>query len=136
MVFWFDSAHNIILMFSSLLQASRNLYRQLLLFGHRSSPHEVLLEGEPQKAFGQSLSLFIELYETVSETTVVLGNLLQQLNAIYSLHDNVRPLNSFKSFNFRTVFESFGDGLAIFLVLDEIVKENNNIKSYLALYAR
>ncbi|XP_020112570.1 WASH complex subunit SWIP-like isoform X3 [Ananas comosus] len=116
--------------------ASRNLYRQLLLFGHRSSPHEVLLEGEPQKAFGQSLSLFIELYETVSETTVVLGNLLQQLNAIYSLHDNVRPLNSFKSFNFRTVFESFGDGLAIFLVLDEIVKENNNIKSYLALYAR
>lgn len=136
MVFWFDSAHNIILMFSSLLQASRNLYRQLLLFGHHSSPHEVLLEGEPQKAFGQSLSLFIELYETVSETTVVLGNLLQQLNAIYSLHDNVRPLNSFKSFNFRTVFESFGDGLAIFLVLDEIVKENNNIKSYLALYAR
>ncbi|XP_072966494.1 uncharacterized protein [Typha angustifolia] len=117
--------------------ASKNLYRQLLLFGHRSSPQEVLLEGEPQKAFGRALPLFVQLYETVNGMTAVLGNLLQQLNAIYSLHDkNVRPLNSFKSFNLRTVFESFGNGLAMFLVLDEILKQNGNIKNYLSLFVR
>ncbi|XP_072994798.1 uncharacterized protein [Typha latifolia] len=117
--------------------ASKNLYRQLLLFGHRSSPQEVLLEGEPQKAFGRALPLFVQLYETVNGMTAVLGNLLQQLNAIYSLHDkNVRPLNSFKSSNLRTVFESFGNGLAMFLVLDEILKQNGNIKNYLSLFVR
>ncbi|XP_026660870.2 WASH complex subunit 4-like isoform X2 [Phoenix dactylifera] len=118
--------------------ASKKLYRQLLLFGHRSSPQEVLLEGEPQKAFGESLSLFMELYETTSRMTAVLGNLVKQLNSIYSLHDKniLRPLNSVKNFMLRTAFEALGDGLAMFTVLDEILKQNSHIKSHLSLFAR
>ncbi|XP_010934687.1 uncharacterized protein [Elaeis guineensis] len=118
--------------------ASKKLYRQLLLFGHRSSPQEVLVEGEPQKAFGESLSLFMELYETTSRMTAVLGNLVKQLNSIYSLHDKniLRPLNSVKNFTLRTAFEALGDGLAMFIVLDEIIKQNSHIKTHLSLFAR
>ncbi|RRT46214.1 hypothetical protein B296_00018936, partial [Ensete ventricosum] len=117
--------------------ASRNLYRQLHLFGHRSSPQEVLLEGEPQKAFGESLPLFMQLCETTIRMRDVLGNLLQQLNSVYSLRDkNVRPLNSIKNLKLRTAFEALGEGLAVFLVLDEIIKQNAHIKSYLALFSR
>ncbi|WOK95333.1 WASH complex subunit 7-like isoform X1 [Canna indica] len=117
--------------------ASKNLYRQLLLFGHRSSPQEVLLEGEPQKAFGESLSLFMELYDITTRMADILGNLLQQLNSVYSLRDkNVRPLNSIKNLILRTAFETFGEGLAVFLVLDEIIKQNEHIKSYLSLFSR
>ncbi|XP_064999104.1 uncharacterized protein LOC135633505 isoform X4 [Musa acuminata AAA Group] len=117
--------------------ASRNLYRQLHLFGHRSSPQEVLLEGEPQKAFGESLSLFMQLRETTIRMRDVLGNLLQQLNSVYSLRDkNVRPLNSIKNLKLRTAFEALGEGLAVFLILDEIIKQNAHIKSYLSLFSR
>ncbi|KAG1360736.1 putative WASH complex subunit 4 [Cocos nucifera] len=114
------------------------LHRSLLLFGHRSSPQEVLVEGEPQKAFGESLSLFMELYETTSRMTAVLGNLVKQLNSIYSLHDKniLRPLNSVKNFTLRTPFEALGDGLAMFIVLDEILKQNSHIKIDLSLFAR
>ncbi|KAL6007975.1 hypothetical protein ACLOJK_033480, partial [Asimina triloba] len=59
--------------------ASRDIYRKLQLFGYRSSSQEILLEGEPQKAFGHSLSLFVELSEITSRMTELLGNLLQQL---------------------------------------------------------
>ncbi|MQL83966.1 hypothetical protein Taro_016453, partial [Colocasia esculenta] len=117
--------------------AARHLYRQLLLFGHRASPQEVLLEGEPQKAFGQSLSLFMELYETVSRMAAVLGNLLQQLDYVYSRQDkNGPPYRSFKNVSLRSVLESFGEGLAVLLVLDEILRRNTHIKSYLSLFRR
>lgn len=108
-----------------------------MLFGHRASPQEVLLEGEPQKAFAESLPLFMELYETVRRLREVLGNLVQQLIAVYSVNDkNVRPLNSVKNFELRSVFESLGEGLAVLLVLDEILKQNGQLKSYLSLFAR
>ncbi|XP_042465090.1 WASH complex subunit 4-like isoform X2 [Zingiber officinale] len=117
--------------------ASKRLFRQLQLFGHRSSPQEVLLEGEPQKAFGESLSLFIELYETTIRMAELLGNLLQQLNSVYSIGDkNVRPLNSIKNLMLRTAFEALGEGLAVFLVLDEIIKQNEHIKNYLSSFSR
>lgn len=107
------------------------------MFGHRSSPQEVLLEGEPQKAFGESLSLFIELYETTIRMAELLGNLLQQLNSVYSIGDkNVRPLNSIKNLMLRTAFEALGEGLAVFLVLDEIIKQNEHIKNYLSSFSR
>ena len=98
----------------------------------------MLVEGEPQKAFGESLSLFMELYETTSRMTAVLGNLVKQLNSIYSLHDKniLRPLNSVKNFTLRTAFEALGDGLAMFIVLDEIIKQNSHIKTHLSLFAR
>lgn len=98
----------------------------------------MLLEGEPQKAFGESLSLFMELYETTSRMTAVLGNLLKQLNSIYSLHDKnvLRPLNSVKNFTLRTAFEALGDGLAMFIVLDELVKQNSHVRNHLSLFAR
>ncbi|XP_077235545.1 uncharacterized protein LOC143877406 isoform X2 [Tasmannia lanceolata] len=117
--------------------ASRNLYRQLLLFGPRSSSQEILLEGEPQKAFGYSLSLFMELSEITCRMSAVLCNLLQQLESIYSLQDkNGRPYKSFKNVTLKTAFTSFGDGLAMFLVLDEILIQNGHIKSYISLFSR
>ncbi|KAJ3692471.1 hypothetical protein LUZ60_012821 [Juncus effusus] len=116
----------------------RNLYKRLQLFAHRLSSQQILLEGEPQKAFAQSLSLFIELYETVDGISSVLINLLLQLNVVYSVNERsvVRPLNSFKTFNFRAVFDSLGEGISVLLVLDEILRENHCIKNYLSLFAR
>lgn len=97
----------------------------------------MLLEGEPQKAFGESLSLFVQLYETVDEMTHVVANLLQQLNAVYSNHEeSTRPLNSFRTINLRTVLELLGEGLSVLILLDEIVRQNGNIKSHLSLFAR
>ncbi|XP_078173320.1 uncharacterized protein LOC144567139 isoform X4 [Carex rostrata] len=117
--------------------AKKNLYQQLLLFGHRWGPQEVLLEGEPQKAFGESLSLFVQLYETVDEMTHLVVNLLLQLNAVYSNHErSTRPLNSFRTINLRTVLELLGEGLSVLILLDEIVRQNGNIKSHLSLFAR
>ncbi|XP_058104663.1 uncharacterized protein LOC131248403 isoform X2 [Magnolia sinica] len=118
-------------------RASRSIYRQLLLFGYRSSSQEILLEGEPQKAFGHSLSLFVELSEISSRMSEVLGNLLQQLHSIYSLQDNnSRPYKSFKNMTLKSAFTSFGDGLAMFLVLDEILMQNGHINTYLSLFTR
>ncbi|XP_019055712.1 PREDICTED: WASH complex subunit SWIP-like isoform X2 [Nelumbo nucifera] len=116
--------------------ARRNIYRQLSLFGHGSSS-QVLLEGEPQKTFGRSLSLFMDLSEVTSRMSAVLCNLLQQLDSIYSLQDkNGTPCKSFKNATFTTAFSSFSDGLAMFLILDEILIHNGRIKSYLSLFAR
>ncbi|KAJ4950569.1 hypothetical protein NE237_027401 [Protea cynaroides] len=115
----------------------RNICRQLLLFGHGSSSQEILLEGEPQKAFGHSLSLFIELSETASRMSELMCNLLQQLDSIYSLKDkNDIPCKSFKKVTLTSAFSSFADGLAMFLVLDEILVQNGRIKRYLSLFAR
>ncbi|XP_043716643.1 WASH complex subunit 4-like isoform X2 [Telopea speciosissima] len=117
--------------------ARRNIYRQMFLFGHGSSSQEILLEGEPQKAFGQSLSLFMELSKTTSRMSEVMCNLLQQLDSIYSLKDKNDILcKSFKKVILTSAFSSFADGLAMFLVLDEILAQNGRIKSYLSLYAR
>lgn len=97
----------------------------------------MLLEGEPQKSLAESLPLFMELYETVRRLGEVLGNLVQQLNAVYSMNDkNVGPLNSLKSFMLRSAFESLGEGFAMLIVLDEILKQNGQLKSYLSLFAR
>lgn len=97
----------------------------------------MLLEGEPQKAFGESLSLFVQLYETVDEMTHLVVNLLLQLNAVYSNHErSTRPLNSFRTVNLRTVLELLGEGLSVLILLDEIVRQNGNIKSHLSLFAR
>ncbi|KAF8379321.1 hypothetical protein HHK36_028755 [Tetracentron sinense] len=115
----------------------RNIYRQLLLFGHGSSSQEILLEGEPQKAFGHSLSLFMELSEITHRMSVVMCNLLQQLDSIYSLQDkNGTPCKSFKLVTLESVFGSFAEGLAMFLVLDEILVRNGRIKNYLSLFTR
>jgi WASH complex subunit 7, N-terminal len=97
----------------------------------------VLLEGEPQKAFAESLSLFVQLYEIVNEMTHLVTNLLHQLSAVYLNHDrSTRPLNSFRTLNLRTVLELLGEGISVLILLDEIVRQNGNIKSHLLLFAR
>jgi len=97
----------------------------------------VLLEGEPQKALAESLPLFMELYETARRLREVLGNLVQQLNAVYSFLDkSVRPLNSVKYLMLRSVFESLGEGFSVLLLLDEILRQNSHLRSYLSLFAR
>ncbi|CAN6208853.1 unnamed protein product [Urochloa humidicola] len=118
--------------------ASKGLYRQLLLFGcSAGGSGEALLEGEPQKMFAHSIPLLLELYEIINGLIMILGNLLRQLDVICSVRDkNVRPLNSFRSFDLRTVFGSFGEGLTVFLSLDEILRHNGNVKSYLSLFSR
>jgi hypothetical protein len=96
-----------------------------------------LLEGEPQKLFAHSIPLLLELYEIINGLIMILGNLLRQLDVICSVRDkNVRPLNSFKNFDLRTVFGSLGEGLTVFLLLDEILRHNGNAKSYLSLFSR
>ncbi|XP_066370406.1 uncharacterized protein [Miscanthus floridulus] len=118
--------------------ASKGLYRQLLLFGHcAGGSGEALLEGEPQKMFAHSIPLLLELYEIVNGLIVILGNLLRQLDVICSVRDkNVRPLNSFRSFDLRTVFALLGEGLSVFLLLDEILRHNGNVRSHLSLFSR
>ncbi|TVU12764.1 hypothetical protein EJB05_46421, partial [Eragrostis curvula] len=118
--------------------APKGLYQQLLLFGHNAvDSSEALLEGEPQKIFAHSVPLFLELYEIINGLMVILGNLLRQLDAICSVRDkNVRPLNSFRSFDLRTVFGLLGEGLSVFLLLDEILRHNGNVQSYLSLFSR
>ncbi|KAF8732817.1 hypothetical protein HU200_015159 [Digitaria exilis] len=118
--------------------ASKGLYRQLLLFGHTAGDSgEALLEGEPQKMFARSIPLLLELYEVINGLVMILGNLLRQLDVICSVRDkNVRPLNSFRSLDLRTVFGSLGEGLTVFLLLDEILRHNGNVKSYLSLFSR
>lgn len=118
--------------------ASKGLYRQLLLFGHcTGGSGEALLEGEPQKMFAHSIPLLLELYEIVNGLIVILGNLLRQLDVICSVRDkNVRPLNSFRSFDLRTVFALLGEGLSVFLLLDEILRHNGNVRSHLSLFSR
>nr|CAB3469435.1 unnamed protein product [Digitaria exilis] len=117
--------------------ASKGLYRQLLLFGHTAGDSgEALLEGEPQKMFARSIPLLLELYEVINGLVMILGNLLRQLDVICSVRDkNVRPLNSFRSLDLRTVFGSLGEGLTVFLLLDEILRHNGNVKSYLSLFS-
>uniref|UniRef100_A0A0E0L7H8 WASH complex subunit 4 N-terminal domain-containing protein n=1 Tax=Oryza punctata TaxID=4537 RepID=A0A0E0L7H8_ORYPU len=118
--------------------ASRNLYRQLLLFGHTAEgPSEALLEGQPQKTFAHSIPLLLEVYEIINGLVMILGNLLRQLDAICSVRDkNVRPLNSFKGLDLMTVFGSLGEGLMVFLLVDEILRHNGNTRSYLSLFSR
>uniref|UniRef100_A0A0E0PT69 WASH complex subunit 4 N-terminal domain-containing protein n=1 Tax=Oryza rufipogon TaxID=4529 RepID=A0A0E0PT69_ORYRU len=118
--------------------ASSNLYRQLLLFGHTAEgPNEALLEGEPQKTFAHSIPLLLEVYEIINGLVMILGNLLRQLDAICSVRDkNVRPLNSFKGLDLTTVFGSLGEGLMVFLLVDEILRHNGNTRSYLSLFSR
>ncbi|KAI3918207.1 hypothetical protein MKX01_041527 [Papaver californicum] len=115
--------------------ARKNIYRQLSLFGHGSNPQEMLLEGEPQKAFGHALPLFMELSDITCRMSAVVCNLLQQLDFIYSLQDkNGTPCKSFKNITLVTAFTSLGDGLAMFLILDEVLANNDNIKNYLSLF--
>ncbi|KAI3901457.1 hypothetical protein MKW92_008196, partial [Papaver armeniacum] len=115
--------------------ARRNIYRQLSLFGHGSNPQEMLLEGEPQKAFGHALPLFMELSDITRRMSAVMCNLLQQLDFIYSLQDkNGTPCKSFKNITLVTAFTSLGDGLAMFLILDEVLANNDHIKNYLSLF--
>ncbi|KAI3963387.1 hypothetical protein MKW98_022809 [Papaver atlanticum] len=115
--------------------ARRNIYRQLSLFGHGSNPQEMLLEGEPQKAFGHALPLFMELSDITRRMSAVMCNLLQQLDFIYSLQDkNGTPCISFKNITLVTAFTSLGDGLAMFLTLDEVLANNDHIKNYLSLF--
>uniref|UniRef100_A0A0E0DWD2 WASH complex subunit 4 N-terminal domain-containing protein n=1 Tax=Oryza meridionalis TaxID=40149 RepID=A0A0E0DWD2_9ORYZ len=118
--------------------ASSNLYRQLLLFGHTAEgPNEALLEGEPQKTFAHSIPLLLEVYEIINGLVMILGNLLRQLDAICSVRDkNVRPLNSFKGLDLTTIFGSLGEGLMVFLLVDEILRHNGNTRSYLSLFSR
>lgn len=95
------------------------------------------MEGEPQKAFGRSLSLFMELSDITCRMSAVMGNLLQQLDSIYSPRDTSgRSYRLFRNVTFKSAFASFGDGLAVFLVLDEILMQNENIKSYISLFMR
>ncbi|KAI3843991.1 hypothetical protein MKX03_000356 [Papaver bracteatum] len=115
--------------------ARGNIYRQLSLFGHGSNPQEMLLEGEPQKAFGHALPLFMELSDITRRMSAVMCNLVQQLDFIYSLQDkNGTPCKSFKNITLVTAFTSLGDGLAMFLILDEVLANNDHIKNYLSLF--
>jgi hypothetical protein len=87
--------------------------------------------------FAHSIPLLLELYEIVNGLIVILGNLLRQLDVICSVRDkNVRPLNSFRSFDLRTVFALLGEGLSVFLLLDEILRHNGNVRSHLSLFSR
>lgn len=117
-------------------QASKNVYRQLLLFGHSSS-HEVLLDGEPQKAFGHSLSLFMEFSEIVCRLREVLNNLVRQVDSIYSADTkNNKLCASFTTIHMPSVFSSFADGLTVFLIVDEIIAQNGHVKHYASLFTR
>ncbi|KAL4188041.1 hypothetical protein AMTRI_Chr09g21880 [Amborella trichopoda] len=117
-------------------QASTNIYLKLLMFGHRSSSQEMLLEGESQKAFGHSLSLFMEVSDITCRAIEVMGNLLQQLASIYLQEQNHRPYQFLKNATLQTTFSTFGDGLTIFLVLDEILQKNSHIRSHMSLFMR
>ncbi|XP_078447989.1 uncharacterized protein LOC144716664 [Wolffia australiana] len=119
------------------LHASRRLYKRLILFGHRSTSKEVLLEGEPQQAVGQSLSLFMDLYETVSRMAAVNRNLLQQLNSLYSRQDKyMRPCMSMNNIFLRCIFESLAEGMSSLMMLDEILRQNPRIKGHLSQFRR
>lgn len=72
----------------------------------------------------------------------LVGNLLGQLGALYSSSRRndgsgaSRPFGSFRNVKLATAFASVGEGLAVLLVLDEILKENRNVRGYLSLFAR
>ncbi|XP_026405263.1 uncharacterized protein LOC113300266 [Papaver somniferum] len=115
--------------------ARRNINRQLSLFGHGSNPPEMPLEGELQKAFGHVISLFVELSDITRRMSALMCNLLQQLDFIYSLQDmNSPPCKSFKNITLVTSFTSLGDGLAMVLILDEVLANIDHRKNYLSRF--
>ncbi|RZC88797.1 hypothetical protein C5167_031171 [Papaver somniferum] len=62
-------------------------------------------------------------------------DLLQQLDFIYSLQDmNSMPCKFFKNITLITSFTSLGDGLAMFLILDEVLANIDHRKNYLSRF--
>lgn len=99
--------------------------------------HEVLLEGETQKAFGPSLSLFMEFSEVVCRLREVLNNLVRQVDSIYSSDiKNNKLFASFTIIHMPSVFSSFDDSLTVFLIVDEIISQNGHVKHYASLFMR
>ncbi|KAI3862707.1 hypothetical protein MKX03_001999 [Papaver bracteatum] len=65
--------------------------------------------------------------------SALMCDLLQQLDFIYSLQDmNSTPCTSFKNITPVTSFTSLGNGLAMFLILDEVLANIDHTKNYLS----
>ena len=107
------------------------------MFGHRGSLEEIPLEGEPQKAVGQCISLFMDFYETVTRISAVLRNLLLQMNSLYSLQDkNSRPCLSLNSLSLQSLFAAFAEGMSTLLILEEILRQNTRIIGHMSQFRR
>lgn len=111
-----------------------SFYPRLLVFGLRPSGEDVPLEGELQKCFARSLPFFHELVEFQSELRGVIVNLVQQLEAIYTI-DAAHVYSSFAC-HLRSVFSSLVNGFAVLVTLDEIIAQNLSIGHSMSLFTR
>lgn len=112
-----------------------SFYPRLLVFGLRPNGEDVPLEGELQKCFARSLPFFHELVEFQSELRGVIVNLVQQLEAIYTI-DAAHVYSSFFACHLRSVFSSLVSGFAVLVTLDEIIAQNLSIGHSMSLFTR
>lgn len=112
-----------------------SFYPRLLVFGLRPNGEDVPLEGELQKCFARSLPFFHELVEFQSELRGVIVNLVQQLEAIYTI-DAAHVYSSFFACHLRSAFSSLVNGFAVLVTLDEIIAQNLSIGHSMSLFTR
>lgn len=117
-------------------QACKKFFPQLLGFGLPMGPEELVLEGEPQKLFGRSLLFFQELSEFLGKLKAILGNLLCQLEAIYSGDNKSKLYPSFLNVHLQSAILHFAVGFSIVVIIDDIVSKNPAIAQAISLFIR
>ena len=116
-------------MFDSLVIYGENSNEQLQIL---SKPHH---EGEFELQISRMFGVFKEIYELIKRLVILIHNLINQLHWI---NNKLDPLYKkfFKESPFNYALETLGKGISVFITLDALIKENEDLTTHWNQYKR
>lgn len=135
----------ILMIFSYLQIETTNLKQEieakffdpLILFGENGNIYEQESEedttGDAEMQMSRMLAVFKDLYAHVRKMTALIKNIIYQMNGLFNAKYKLYLL-SFKKLIYHEVFHNLGQIMSTCYVIDMIINENANFKTYWEKY--
>jgi hypothetical protein len=131
----------ILMIFSYLQIETTNLKQEieskffdpLILFGENGLVYDVETDedqtGDNELQMSRMLKVYKDLYNTVRKIAALIKNIIYQMNGLFNSKSKLY-INSFKKLIYHEAFHNLGQIMSTCYVIDMIINENSNFKTY------
>lgn len=108
----------------------------LILFGESGlvfEDEEADTDGDLELQISRTLKVFNEFFDVIRRIVDLSKNIVYQMNGLFNGKDKVYG-NSFKKMVYHEIFDNFGEILTTLYIVDLIIQENANFKTFWEQY--
>jgi hypothetical protein len=89
--------------------------------------------GEMELQISRTLKVFNQFFDVIRRIVDLSKNIVYQMNGLFNEKDKIY-VNSFKKIIYHEIFDNFGEILSTLYIVDLIIQENSNFKTFWEQY--